>query len=76
MLLGLRMGALLPRMRLDESPQVFNDFRGETSPVGPRPSFTYELETGRRGSDLKNSLKTIPTLINERAPDNICLSRL
>jgi lipopolysaccharide/colanic/teichoic acid biosynthesis glycosyltransferase len=49
------VGALLRRMRLDESSQVFNVFKGEMSLVGPRPPIPYESETGRRSSTEDHS---------------------
>ena len=40
-----RLGSLLRKTSLDETPQIINILRGEMSLIGPRPNIPWEVET-------------------------------
>jgi lipopolysaccharide/colanic/teichoic acid biosynthesis glycosyltransferase len=72
-----RMGNLLRKTSLDETPQIINILRGEMSLIGPRPNIPWEVETyDLWHTERLDVLPGITGLAQVKGRSNLCFDDL
>jgi lipopolysaccharide/colanic/teichoic acid biosynthesis glycosyltransferase len=72
-----RMGNLLRKTSLDETPQILNILRGEMSLIGPRPNIPWEVETYQLWhTERLDVLPGITGLAQVKGRSNLCFDDL
>jgi lipopolysaccharide/colanic/teichoic acid biosynthesis glycosyltransferase len=72
-----RMGRLLRKTSLDETPQIINILRGEMSLIGPRPNIPWEVETyALWHTERLDVLPGITGLAQVKGRSNLCFDEL
>ncbi len=72
-----RLGALLRKTSLDETPQIINILRGEMSLIGPRPNIPWEVETYQLWhTERLDVLPGITGLAQVKGRSNLCFDDL
>ncbi|HSL46399.1 MAG TPA: sugar transferase [Anaerolineales bacterium] len=72
-----RMGRLLRKTSLDETPQILNILRGQMSLIGPRPNIPWEVETYQLWhTERLDVLPGITGLAQVKGRSNLCFDEL
>lgn len=72
-----RLGSLLRKTSLDETPQIINILRGEMSLIGPRPNIPWEVETYQLWhTERLDVLPGITGLAQVKGRSNLCFDDL
>ena len=72
-----RLGSLLRKTSLDETPQIINILRGEMSLIGPRPNIPWEVETyDLWHTERLDVLPGITGLAQVKGRSNLCFDDL
>jgi len=72
-----RLGKLLRKTSLDETPQIINILRGEMSLIGPRPNIPWEVETYQLWhTERLDVLPGITGLAQVKGRSNLCFDEL